>query len=255
MRLILFFTTFTLLYAALHGYVLWKARRAFRFGAALKWGSGLFTFFMLSTFFLVRLLEGWGYEGPALTLAYVGYTWMGFLFILVCVCLAEDLYRAGTAMAGALLKKDTRRWRLNPRHAFVAVLLCAAGITVYGYFEALNIRTVQIEIGTPKIPPGTGRIRIVQISDVHLGLIVREARVRRILETVKAARPDILVSTGDLVDGQTDNLMSLSTLFRDVQARYGKFAVTGNHESYAGIQKIPGPHSECRLHHAARRGP
>lgn len=237
MRLVLFFLTFTLLYASLHGYVLWKARRAFRFGRVLYWGSGLFIVFMLLTFFLVRLLERWGYEWPALKLAYVGYTWMGFLFILVFVCLVEDLYRLGTAMAEALLKIDLRRWKLNPRYAFVAVLLCAAGITVYGYFEALSIRTVQIEIGTPKISAQTGRIRIVQISDVHLGLIVREARVRRILEAVKASRPDILVSTGDLVDGQTDNLISLSSMFRDVPARHGKFAVTGNHEYYAGIQK------------------
>jgi uncharacterized protein len=237
MRLILFFSTFALLYAALHGYVLWKARRGFRFGTAFKWGSGLFILFMLSAFFLVRLLEGWGYEGPAQKLAYVGFTWMGFLFILFCACVAEDLYRLGTAAAERLLEKDLRRWRWNPRHAFVAVVLCAAGITVYGYFEALNIRTGHVEIGTPKIPARTGRIRIVQISDVHLGLIVREARARRMLEAVKAARPDVLVSTGDLVDGQADNLMRVSALFRDVSAPHGKFAVTGNHEYYAGIQK------------------
>jgi predicted MPP superfamily phosphohydrolase len=136
-----------------------------------------------------------------------------------------------------VLFRSLRRWKLNPRYVFVAVLLCAAGITVYAYFEALSIRTVQIEIGTPRIPAQTGRIRIVQISDVHLGLIVREARLRRILEAVKAAQPDILVSTGDLVDGQTDNLVSLSAMFRDIPARHGKFAVTGNHEYYAGIQK------------------
>ncbi|MEW6668305.1 MAG: metallophosphoesterase [Thermodesulfobacteriota bacterium] len=237
MRLILFFSTFALLYAALHGYVLWKARRAFRFGAALKWGSGLFILFMLSAFFLVRLLERWGYAWPAQKLAYVGYTWMGFLFLLFCACLAEDLYRLGTAAAEALLKKDLSRWRWSPRHAFPAVFLCAAGLTVYGHFEALNIRTEYMEIGTSKIPAKAGRIRIVQISDIHLGLMVREARVRRILEKVTAARPDILVSTGDLVDGEADSLMGVSALFRRVPARHGKIAVTGNHEYYAGIRK------------------
>ena len=75
----------------------------------------------------------------------------------------------------------------------------------------------------------------MQISDVHLGLIVREDRLTRILQKVKAANPDILVSTGDLVDGQVCNLNHLSDLLKEITPRYGKFAVTGNHEFYAGL--------------------
>ena len=49
------------------------------------------------------------------------------------------------------------------------------------------------------------------------------------LEKVRQAGPDILVSTGDLVDGQIDNLMPSARLFEDIQPKYGKYAVTGNH--------------------------
>ncbi|HBL24446.1 MAG TPA: metallophosphoesterase, partial [Deltaproteobacteria bacterium] len=47
--------------------------------------------------------------------------------------------------------------------------------------------------------------------------------------------PDILVSTGDLVDGQINNLSGLSDLLRDIRPRYGKYAIMGNHEFYAGV--------------------
>ncbi len=90
---------------------------------------------------------------------------------------------------------------------------------------------------SPKISPESGRIRIVQISDVHLGLIVREDRLRSIAAAVKKAGPDILVSTGDLVDGQISRLNDLAEMLGEITPRFGKFAITGNHEFYAGIEQ------------------
>jgi hypothetical protein len=54
---------------------------------------------------------------------------------------------------------------------------------------------------------------------------------------VRQAEPDLLVSTGDLLDGQIDNMMSSADLLRDIRPKYGKIAVTGNHEFFAGIEK------------------
>ncbi|NIO03267.1 MAG: metallophosphoesterase, partial [Proteobacteria bacterium] len=76
---------------------------------------------------------------------------------------------------------------------------------------------------------------IVQISDVHLGLIVRHERLKRILTRFERAEPDLLVSTGDLVDGQIDSLKGLVEPLKAIKPKYGKFAITGNHEFYAGL--------------------
>jgi hypothetical protein len=64
---------------------------------------------------------------------------------------------------------------------------------------------------------------------------VKGERLKHIVEEIKKAQPDILVSTGDLVDGQIDTLTEHATFLRDIQPRYGKFAITGNHEFYAGL--------------------
>jgi uncharacterized protein len=64
---------------------------------------------------------------------------------------------------------------------------------------------------------------------------VREARLRKILSVINKANPDILISTGDLVDGQIDSLTGLAEAFQEIQPRYGKYAITGNHEFYAGL--------------------
>jgi predicted MPP superfamily phosphohydrolase len=110
-------------------------------------------------------------------------------------------------------------------------------ISIYGYFEAGSIRTEHVRIQSSKIPEEAGRIRIVHISDVHLGLIVREGRLKKILTRVREADPHIFVSTGDLVDGQLDNLAELGDSLSEIKTRYGKFAVTGNHEYYAGLSR------------------
>ncbi len=82
-----------------------------------------------------------------------------------------------------------------------------------------------------------GTLKIAQISDVHLGLIVREERLKKILNIVRDAHPDILVSTGDLVDGEVCKLNGLTDLLKEIRPKYGKFAITGNHEFYAGFDQ------------------
>ena len=106
----------------------------------------------------------------------------------------------------------------------------------YGLFEASHIHSKEIVVKTSKIPPQPGTLRIAQISDVHLGLLLRQGRLTAILDEVRRADPDIIVSTGDLVDGQKTSLNGLDELLKDIKPRYGKFAITGNHEFYAGIR-------------------
>ena len=89
-------------------------------------------------------------------------------------------------------------------------------ISVYGYHDALNIRPEMIIIRTSKIPETIHRLRIAQISDVHLGIIVRQGRLQRILKVIREANPDILVSTGDLVDSQIDSLSGLADTFKEI---------------------------------------
>ena len=109
-------------------------------------------------------------------------------------------------------------------------------VGIYARMAAIDIRTEHVIIETPKIPEEMGRFRIVQISDVHLGLIVGERRLSRILDAVRAAKPDILVSTGDLLDGQIDGTKILATEFQKINPPYGKVAVNGNHEYYVGVR-------------------
>ena len=183
----------------------------------------------------VRLLEREGFESLARLLAYIGYAWMGLVFLFVSISLVFDTYRLMLLLGRWISRADLSVITPSYRSSFFVSLILVSAIGIYGAFEANHIRTERITIHTTKIPKSIGRLKIAQISDVHLGLIVGQNRLRRILEQIKKENPDILISTGDLVDGQADDIASLATMIRDIPTKYGKYAVTGNHEYYAGL--------------------
>ncbi len=231
----LFFVTFFVLYGGMHLYVFLKARTAFTFGTRTDMCLILFMALMVLAPVIVRLSEKHGFDLLARTFSYVGYTWLGILFLFFSASLTLDLYRFVVYISGLLLQRDLSSVIFSPRNSFFIPCIISVAIAAYGYFEARDIRTERILIKTSKLPPEVGKFTIAQISDVHLGLIVGEDRLKSALDEVRKAKPDILVSTGDLVDGQINGLNGLSTFFREINPRYGKFAVTGNHEFYAGL--------------------
>jgi predicted MPP superfamily phosphohydrolase len=232
-----FFLTVFAIYGGVHVYVFLRARNVFAFGPEM--GAALAVFMLVMTFapVLIHLFERYGYELAARTLSYIAYLWMALIFIFFCSSLLVELVNLVSRILDWATRAHFPEILIQPRVSFFLCLGVSFVICAYGYFDAKDIRTERLRIETSKLPVGMDRLTIVQISDVHLGLIVRNARLENILAAVKEVNPDMLISTGDLVDGQINQLSGLAELLRQVSPRYGKFAVTGNHEFYAGLEK------------------
>ncbi len=236
MRFIIFLTVFLSLYGGLHLYGFLSVKRALVPGPKVSAVVILFMVLMIFTPIIIRILERNDLVTPARFFAYIGYIWMGLLFLFFSFAVALDAYRLIFEAIQRVFNADFSRFCLSKAQCFFIPLFLSVGITIFGFFEALNIRTERVIIKTDKITQEIGRLKIVQISDVHLGLIVGEHRLRIIIDRIKAEKPDVLVSTGDLVDGQMNNLSGLAGMIREIPTKYGKYAVTGNHEFYAGLQ-------------------
>ena len=79
-------------------------------------------------------------------------------------------------------------------------------------------------------------LKILQLSDLHFGPILKEEFAHRILETIGDTEFDLLVITGDLVDGLPRNLRNDIEPLRALKAPLGQYYVLGNHEYYWGAQ-------------------
>ena len=217
----IFLLIFFLIYAIFHGYAYLKMRAVI---PITGWGhvpACLFILMMVTMPVLTRLLENSGLESAARITAYFGYGWMGFLFFFVSAALLMDMVGLAYVAGQWLLRVAVRR-PFSKQTAFwlpttLALIACA-----YGFFEAAHIKTETVTLFTDKLPPGRERLRIVQISDLHLGVTVRQNVVRQVVAKINQANPDLLVSTGDLVDGKLAGINGLAEIFQQGSYRCGK---------------------------------
>lgn len=236
----LFLITFLLIYGGMHLYAFFKLRDAFQPRSNLRWLLVSWMFFMTIIPLLVRVAEQFGEEKAALLIAWPGYLWMGFLFIFTSTMLFTDALHHSYRLVVLKLSRQVPDY-ISSRNSCLIAFFLAVIASVYAFVEADNIRTEHVVISSSKLSASISRIRIVQISDVHIGLLLREKRLMQIIDKIREAEPDILISTGDLVDGKLNRddaiseLNPLAALLAAIPASSGKFAVTGNHEVYAGL--------------------
>ncbi len=148
-----------------------------------------------------------------------------------------DLYNLFVQYSIILIGKDFSTMSLSLNNTLLIPLVLSLIINVYGYFEAWYFCIERLAINTQKLPENVRRVRVVQISDLHLGVIVGEKKLNKVLELVEKEKPDIIVSTGDLVDGSTKHIGHLAEKLTNLKAGSGKFAVMGNHEIYGGAKQ------------------
>jgi predicted MPP superfamily phosphohydrolase len=93
----------------------------------------------------------------------------------------------------------------------------------------------RVRVGLSKLPAAMSGTRLVQITDLHVGQMIQRDYVADIVRRTNELSPDLVVITGDLVDGTPEHLGEFVEPLAQLRAPRGVFFVTGNHEYYAGV--------------------
>jgi predicted MPP superfamily phosphohydrolase len=240
--MLLFLTTFLSLYGGIHVYAFYRLRDTFLPGRSAKISLSIFMLLMTLAPLLVRLSERAGMDRCAIFIAWPGYLWMGFIFIFVSALLMFDAIRGAYRLVNHIFSSSTSAF-LSSHITCEFALILAFAASGYACYEARQIRSEQVVIKSAKLPQGIEKIRIVQISDLHIGMLFREGRLESVLQVIRGAKPDIIVSTGDLVDGKLNledaisHKESMAAMLASLPAPGGRYAVAGNHEAYAGLKQ------------------
>jgi hypothetical protein len=228
MRFAMFLTIVLSVWAVQHLYVGWRLWPLPVFAPGL--GRRILLVGLAAGFLsypLGRVLYAIGSHGTGRALEYAGAVWMGTLFLLFASLLFVDLVTLG----GFIL----RPWVGTMRTAALALSLVAA---VIGLVSArLGPQVVRLEVPLATLPPAADGLTIAHLSDVHLGTILGPSFLERIISQTAELEPDVVVITGDLVDGDPGVVEEMLPQLRTLRAPRGVFAVLGNHEYYAGRER------------------
>jgi hypothetical protein len=241
-----FFLIFLGIYGSAQAYIFVSVWRSLKPHWPWLIALGAWLLLMLGGPFGIRLIDNAGYLQVSDVVAPVVYTWMAATFWLVLLFAVTDLYNAVVWLVGRL-HRPLARFRLagKPRVIGAAVLVSAA--IVWGLIEARSLSVEEIEFSA-RLPADVEQIRIVQVSDVHLGLHIRRGHLDKIVEEVEALKPDVLISTGDMVDGSFERVRLLTEPLARVGAPLGKYAILGNHEFYVGVEPSLEFHRRAGFH-------
>ncbi len=170
-------------------------------------------------------------------LSWVVYTWMGFLFYLFVFSVLSDAGKGVAALSG-IIPKDPERRQFMGRAIAVFIGAAAGTVGLGGLVNAARgFKIKRIQVPLAKLPPGASGYSIVQLTDVHVGPTIGKNFVETMVSEANALNPDMIVITGDLVDGSVENLRDLVEPLRALKAKDGVFFITGNHEYYSGADE------------------
>jgi predicted MPP superfamily phosphohydrolase len=124
------------------------------------------------------------------------------------------------------------------------LLIGLPGAGAYAYLvEPTWLRVKRLTVPLPALPLGLDGLRVVHLSDLHIGSEVPVWFLRKVVTTVRQLAPDAIVLTGDFVHSRPEDAEELADLLQELRAPHGVFAVLGNHDyavNYPGDPGIPG---------------
>ncbi|KAI5101452.1 transmembrane protein with metallophosphoesterase domain, partial [Silurus meridionalis] len=175
----------------------------------------------LSMFYLVDTEPHW--------LSMLSFSCLGMyvilLFLLVlfgCASRVLQMFSKGSAVTVSDSSRQT-----------VLALMMTALLAMYGLFNAAQPpRVVEVEVPLEKLPTSMDGLKLVLLSDIHLGPTVGRSQLHRIVTMVNQLEPDVVVIVGDLTDSQVTRLRTAAEPLGLLKPRLGSYFATGNHEYY-----------------------
>ncbi|MCL4501065.1 MAG: metallophosphoesterase [Deltaproteobacteria bacterium] len=204
-------------------------------------GLTIASLFVMNAFILSRPIS-WvdPPEVEDILLFYAPAVWtFGSIFSALVLALIRLLGRLGRVLARCGRGPDHEQAalpvNLQRRYFLQAGVggLAAAPLFLSGYGAAYAGKAYEIE----EIVLPFGRdLRVVQLTDIHAGLYMTRAEIRRYAAQVAALEPDLFVLTGDYISNSIEFLPDCVEEMAKVRARYGTFAIMGNHDRWFGKQ-------------------
>ena len=159
---------------------------------------------------------------------YFGSLWLGI------ISMAFSIFIVNNILLIFFKSASFRHYSALCSFVLLGLALC---YSFYNVYKGPKIKEITLNF-VKKLPSQLNNFIIVHLSDLHLGRLTSNKWLNNIVLNVNMMDPDIIVITGDLIDGDIASFGEFTEILKQLKSKYGVFAVTGNHEYYAGINKF-----------------
>ena len=226
-NILIFLTIFISIYFGMHYYIYTRVSSGLNLGDSARKILRL-SFLSLALLFVVAEVTV-RHPMPKIfnIFSWIGMIWLGVVSIGIFLFFINDI---------------SRIFVHSPNYRYLSTV-CVISLTILlstvSVINVLLLKPVlkEIIIKTDKaiLPNG---FTIIQLSDIHLNLFYPENNLREIVEITNSCCPDLVLITGDLIDADLTKKPVFFEILKQLKSTYGVYAVTGNHEFYAGMPRF-----------------
>lgn len=238
MAFFIFFSIVIVIYSLVNYYIFTRGLQALPAGSALRaWYIPVF-WTLAATYIAGRFLERIWLGPLSDALVWTGSFWLGAMLYFFLLVVLIDIFRVVNhfiPIIPAFARENFANFKL---WLLGGSVLLVALIVVAGYINALNPRIRTVEISIPKQANGLESLNAVVMSDIHLGTIIGNGRLERIVNKVNGLNPDIILLPGDILDEDLEPVIrqNAGATLEQLSAPMGVFGVMGNHEYIGGAE-------------------
>lgn len=234
---IIFFSVVLIVYGSINYYIFIRGWQALpKESPAKYYYLGLFLFLSLS-YLIGRFLENYYLSGFSSFFVWTGSYWLAMMVYFLLAVLLIDFLRLLNHFIGIFPELITQNYNKAKLITFISVLVITGIVILAGRINALNPRDHHLSLNIAK-KTGINTLKISMASDIHLGTIIGNSRLDELVDKMNSFSPDLILLPGDLVDEDLKPVIkeNIGETLRKLKARYGVYAVTGNHEYIGGAE-------------------
>jgi uncharacterized protein len=186
---------------------------------------------MSGSFMLGQYLERGNPGNAERFISYVGSTWLVVLWYALLMVAFIDLINLLNNWFH-FIPQQLSSGLLSGKMLFIYVFTIVVSLAVGGYVNALNPGFSKINLDLDKTGIKEKQLKIALVTDIHMGAIISNHRVKKMVRMLNQVDPDLILFAGDLVDHNPKPVIKrmMGEHFLDLKPKYGTYAVAGNHE-------------------------
>ncbi|MPQ32834.1 metallophosphoesterase [Clostridium estertheticum] len=165
------------------------------------------------------------------TLNIVGSYWMGIMFYLILVLPTIDLIKFLNSKISFIPRNINEASNFSLVVSLVVVVFLTS-LMAYGTWSARSPKVTKYDLNVNKTSSDLKKLKIIMVSDIHLGLVVDNKRLTVMVNKINELNPDIVLIPGDIIDSSLEPFVkqNMSDNFKRLKSKYGVYACLGNHD-------------------------